>query len=182
MPPVADLARITALLARTPSSLDALLRGLPADWLAANEGASTWNAVEIVGHLIHGERTDWLPRARIILEQGDSRAFEPFDMEGHRREVESKAVNALLDEFARLRAANLVALADLRLAAPDLARKGLHPGLGTVTLGQLLAAWAAHDLTHLHQLSRLLARGIRTEVGPWAQYMGVMQCAGHSAR
>ncbi|HWG36133.1 MAG TPA: DinB family protein [Terriglobales bacterium] len=178
----ADLRRISALLGCMPGTLDALLHGLPSALLHANEGGSTWNAVEVVGHLIHGERTDWIPRTHIILDGGDARAFDPFDMEGHRREIEGKNMAALLDEFARLRAANLSELAALQLTPSDLGRTGVHPSLGPVTLGELLAAWAAHDLTHLHQLSRLLAQGFRPEVGPWSQYMGVLQCSGHSSR
>ena len=172
---------LLALLARTPAALDALLRDLPDAWTTRNEGDGTWSVFDIAGHLIFGERTDWMPRARLILAHGDSRPFEPFDRLGHVRESEGKSLPELLDTFARLRAENLDALRGLDLRPEDLARRGLHPALGPVTLGQLLAAWAAHDLTHLHQISRVMAHQQREAVGPWSAYLGVMQCTGHSA-
>jgi hypothetical protein len=170
-----------ALLARTPATLDALLRGLPEAWTMRNEGEGTWSVFDIAGHLIFGERTDWMPRVRMILAHGESRPFEPFDRLGHVRESEGKSLPELLDTFARLRAENLDALRGLDLRAEDLERRGLHPALGPVTLGQLLATWAAHDLTHLHQITRVMAHQSRHAVGPWSAYLGVMQCAGHSA-
>ena len=175
------LEHTVSLLTRTPAALDALLRGLPEAWTARNEGGGTWNALEIVGHLIYGERTDWMPRARIILQSGESQAFEPFDMRGHVREIMGKSMGQLLDEFAHLRGANVADLRALNLRPEDLERRGRHPALGVVTLSELLATWAAHDLTHLHQLSRLMADPYRQAVGPWARFLGVMQCAGHSA-
>lgn len=171
----------TALLARTPAALDALLRGLPDAWTRANEGDGTWSACDIVGHLIYCERTDWLPRAKIILEFGDARPFDPFDRMGHIEDMQGKSLPALLDEFARRRSENLVELRALNLQPHDLTRRGSHPSLGQVTLSQLLAAWAAHDLNHLHQLGRVMARQYREAVGPWAQYMGAMHCKSHSA-
>lgn len=176
-----DLAHTIALLTRTPAALDALLRDLPDAWTMRNEGDDTWTAFDIVGHLIHGERTDWMPRTRRILESGETRAFDPFDRLGHVTESRGKSLGQLLDEFARLRAQGLDELRALNLQPSDLERRGLHPALGTVTLSQLLATWAAHDLSHLHQLSRVLAHQVRETVGPWAAYLGVMQCAGHSA-
>lgn len=175
------LSETIALLSRTPATLNALLRDLPDTWTRRNEGDGTWTAVDVVGHLIHGEKTDWLPRTRLILEHGDNRAFEPFDMEGHVREIAGKSLAELLDEFARLRAVNLRELQALNLQPADLLRPGLHPALGPVTLSQLLATWPAHDLTHLHQISRIMAFQYREAVGPWAAYMGVMRCAGHSS-
>jgi hypothetical protein len=171
-----------AVLSRTPTALDVMLRDLPESLTRRNEGSGTWTAVDVVGHLIHGEKTDWIPRARLILEHGDSRSFEAFDMQGHVREIEGKSLAELLDEFALLRSANLAALAELKLAPASLERRGKHPSLGPVTLSQLLATWAAHDLTHLHQLSRIMAYQYREAVGPWSAYLGVMQCAGHSSR
>ena len=169
-----------SLLARTPAVLDALLRDLPEAWTHGDEGAGTWNALEVVGHLIHGERTDWIPRAKIILEFGETRAFDPFARDGHAREIRGKSLPQLLDEFALLRSENLDALRRLKLGRDDLERAGLHPSLGRVTLGELLATWAAHDLTHLHQISRTLAHQYRQAVGPWDRYLGVLRCAGHS--
>jgi hypothetical protein len=176
-----DLRLTIALLERTPAALDALLRDLPDAWTSANEGGDSWSAFGIVAHLIHGERTDWMPRARLILEYGDARPFEPFDRWGHIRESEGKTLGQLLDEFARLRSENLDALRASSLRVQDLERGGRHPALGPVTLSQLLAAWAAHDLTHLHQLSRVMAHQYREAVGPWHAYLGVLQCAGHSS-
>ena len=176
-----NLQHTISLLARTPATLDALLRELPQEWTMRNEGGNTFNAFDVLGHLIHGERTDWMPRAKRILEFGESRAFDRFDRRAQERDSQSKSLPELLDEFARLRAANLAQLRALKLTDQDLNRRGLHPELGTVTLSQLLATWAAHDLTHLHQLSRIMAHQYRDAVGPWTAYLGVMQCAGHSA-
>jgi hypothetical protein len=170
-----------ALLTRTPATLDALLRGLGEAWTQRNEGENTWTVREVVGHLIHGERTDWMPRVRMILEFGETRPFEKFEREGHKREIQGKSLDQLLDEFARARSENLDALRALNLRPQDLERRGRHPALGAVTLSQLLATWAAHDLTHLHQISRIMAHQSREAVGPWSAYLGVMQCAGHSA-
>ena len=176
-----DLSRTIALLARTPASLDALLRDLPDEWTQRNEGADTWSAFEIVGHLIHGERTDWMPRARMVLASGDARTFEPFDRWGHVHESQGKSMGQLLETFARLRSENLDALRGLNLGAEDFERRGRHPALGVVTLSQLLATWVVHDLTHLHQISRVMAHQYRDAVGPWSAYLGVLQCGGHSA-
>lgn len=176
-----DLEITLALLERTPAVLNALLRGLPELWTGRNEGEGTWNASEIVAHLIHCERTDWMPRARIVLQHGEARAFDPLDRSGNLRESEGKPLGTLLDEFARLRAASLEELRAMNLREQDLNRRGRHPSLGVVTLSQLLAAWAAHDLTHLHQLTRVMAYQYRETVGPWGKYLGVMQCAGHSS-
>ncbi|HUA84833.1 MAG TPA: DinB family protein [Bryobacteraceae bacterium] len=175
-----DLPDTIALLSRTPAALDVLLRGLPEMWTRRNEGEGTWTAFDVVGHLIHGERTDWMPRTRMILELGESRTFEPFDMSGHVRECQGKSMGEMLDDFARLRAANLAQLQALNPRQEDLARRGRHPALGPVTLSQLLAAWAAHDMTHLHQISRIMAYQYRAAVGPWHAYLGVLRCTGHS--
>ncbi|HEV2206154.1 MAG TPA: DinB family protein [Candidatus Acidoferrales bacterium] len=170
-----------SLLARTPATLDALLRGLLDAWTLQNEGGETWSPFDVLGHLIHGERTDWMPRARMILESGETNTFVPFDRFAQIRESEGKSLSQLLDEFASLRAANLDELQTLNLTAQDLERRGRHPALGSVTLSQLLAAWAVHDLTHLHQISRILAHQYAAAVGPWSKFLGVLHCAGHSA-
>ena len=175
------LDETVAVLTRTPATLDALLRGMPDIWARRNEGNDTWSAFDIVGHLIFGERTDWIPRARIILERGEARAFDPFDRFAQFRESQGKSLEQLLDEFARLRKENLAALRTLNLQPEDLKRRGKHPELGVVTLAELLATWAMHDLTHLHQLSRVMAYQYRQTVGPWSAYLGVLQCSGHSA-
>jgi hypothetical protein len=171
-----------SLLTRTPASLNALLRDLPEAWTRRNEGEQTWSPYDIVGHLIHGERTDWMPRAKMILQFGETRVFEPLDRWAQARESEGKSLEQLLDEFARLRSENLGQLRALNLRPEDFARRGRHPALGAVTLSELLATWAAHDLTHLHQLSRVLAYQYREAVGPWSAYLGVLKCAGHGSQ
>jgi DinB family protein len=175
-----DLERAVAVLERTPATLDALLRDLPDDWSRANEGPQTFSPYDVVGHLIHGERTDWMVRARIILEHGESRPFERYDRFAQEREALGRPLGALLDEFERLRRENLAALRRLNLGPTDLDRRGTHPILGTVTLRQLLATWAVHDLTHLHQISRAMAHQYRDQVGPWTVFLGVLRCQGHS--
>ena len=169
------------LLARTPDVLNTLLRGMPNPWAHSNEGDGTWSPYDVVAHLIQGERENWIPRARMILESGESRTFEPLDRGGHVRESRGKTLEELLDEFARLRGESLHALSAMNLLPSDLEKRGRHPTFGAVTLSQLLATWAAHDLTHLHQISRVMAHQYREAVGPWTKFLGVMQCAGHSA-
>ena len=181
-----NLEHTISLLTRTPAALNALLRDLPEAWTFRNEGEDTrgeksWSAFDVVGHLIHGERTDWMPRARMVLHFGETRAFESFDRWGHVRESQGKTLGQLLDEFARLRSENQGELRALNLRQEDLERRGRHPALGLVTLSELLATWAAHDLTHLHQISRVMAHQYREAVGPWSKYLGVLQCAGHSS-
>ena len=176
-----DLEHTIQLLTRTPATLNALLRDLPETLAFRNEGENTWSAFDVVGHLIHAERSDWIPRVRMTLQFGESRAFEPFDRTGHRREVQGKSLGQLLDEFARVRSASLDELRSFNLRPEDLAKRGQHPALGAVTLSQLLATWAAHDLTHLHQISRIMAHQYHEAVGPWSRYLGVLQCAGHSS-
>jgi hypothetical protein len=170
-----------AILTRTPATLNALLRGLPSMWTGSNEGDGTWSPFDIVGHLIVGERTDWMPRARIILQHGEARAFDRFDRFAQEKESQGKSLDQLLDEFARLRGDNLAALRELNLQLEDLTRRGTHPALGVVTLSQLLATWAVHDLTHLHQLARVMAHQYHDAVGPWSAYLGVLKCSGHSS-
>jgi DinB superfamily len=176
-----NLQQTISLLTRTPPALDALLRDLPEVWTSQSEGVNTWSVFDIIGHLIHGERTDWMPRARMILQFGETQTFEPFDRRGHERESEGKSMDQLLDEFASLRSKNLDELRALNLRREDLEMSGKHPALGTVTLSQLLATWAVHDLTHLHQISRVMAHQYRNAAGPWSNYLGVLQCAGHGA-
>jgi hypothetical protein len=176
-----NLDETVAVLTRTPATLDALLRGLPESWVRSNEGKDTWSAFDIVGHLIIGERTDWMSRVRVILENGEARPFDRFDRLAQSRESQNKSLEQLLDDFARLRRENLAALQALNLQPEDLSRRGRHPALGVVTLQQLLATWAVHDLTHVHQLSRVMAHQYRDAVGPWSAYLGVLQCSGHSS-
>jgi DinB superfamily len=175
-----SLDHTIALLERTPGALDELLRGLPAEWTEANEGVDTWSVREIVAHLAHADRTDWMPRVRHLLEFGESQPFPPFDRLGQRHAMEGKSLAEVLEDFGALRAVSLDELRALKPGKAELERRGMHPSLGSVTLGHLLATWAAHDLTHLHQISRVMAHQYREAVGPWSKFLGVMQCQGHS--
>lgn len=170
-----------ALLARMPAALDALLRGLPDAWTLRGEGPETWTARDVVAHLVDLERTDWVPRMQRLLAFAETRAFDPVDRRAFARNARGKSLAQLLGEFRRLRRKNLAVVRGLRLERGDLKKRGRHPALGVVTLSELMAAWAAHDLTHLHQISRVLAFQYREAVGPWARYLGVLQCQGHSA-
>lgn len=169
-----DLTDGVAVLSRTPRTLRALLIGLPPAWVDATEGPETWSPYDVVGHMIHGERTDWISRAEVILAQGPDRRFAPFDRFAQLRESEGKSLTDLVDEFARLRAANLVTLGELKLTEAQLALEGEHPAFGPVTLSQLLATWVAHDLGHLAQIARVMAKQYREAVGPWRAYLPIM--------
>ena len=163
-----------ALLERTPVVLDAWLRGLPDAWLSANEGPDTWSAFDIVGHLVHGERTDWMPRVHRLLEHGEAMAFDPFDRFAQFTESRGKSIDTLLDDFAGLRAGSVAQLRGLALTSAHLDRTGRHPAFGVVTLRQLLATWTAHDLDHITQVARVMARQYSDEVGPWREYLRVV--------
>jgi len=162
------------LLHQTPNTIEAMLWNLPKGWSEANEGGETWSPVDVLGHLIHGERTDWMPRVRMILEAGDSKPFEPFDRFAQLTASGSKSLADLLEEFARLRAANLTDLRALGLRPADLDRLWQHPKFGAVTLRQLLATWVAHDYDHVIQIARVLANQYADEVGPWRAYLRVI--------
>jgi hypothetical protein len=168
------LHEAVTILSRTPATLDALLRGLPESWTVANEGGDTWSPFDILGHLIHGERTDWMARARLILEHGEARPFNRFDRFAQFAESEGRTLAGLLDEFATVRQDNLRELAALALTNADLDRQGRHPDLGVVTLRQLLATWVAHDLDHVMQISRVLGRQYSDQVGPWRAYLRII--------
>lgn len=179
-----NLQDTIALLSRTPAALKALLSGLPEAWTNRNEGDGTWTAFDVIGHLAYCERTDWMSRTKLILSAKGAPeipAFQPVNREGQRRESQGRSLDQLLDEFSRLRSENLAELQSLTLTPADLALQGRHPAFGPVTLSQLLATWATHDLTHMHQLSRILAHPYRQAVGPWSAYLGVLQCEGHSS-
>lgn len=169
-----NLSDALEVLERTPATFRALLAGMPERWTTPNEGPDTFSAFDNVGHLIHGERTDWMPRARIILAQGPSRTFEPYDRFAQARESQGKSLTTLLDEFAALRTANLAVLRGWQLTPDHLALTGEHPALGVVTLEQLLATWVGHDLGHLAQTARVMAKQYRHAVGPWRAYLPVM--------
>ena len=169
-----ELEPAVAVLERTPAAFRALLSGLPEPWLEGTEGPGTFSARANLAHLIHGERADWIPRARIILAQGTDRRFERFDRFAHERESAGKSVPALLDQFDALRAENLATLRGWTLGARELALEGEHPELGVVTLRQLLATWVAHDLGHVAQTARVMAKQYREAVGPWRAYLPVL--------
>lgn len=169
-----DITAGAAILARTPGTLRAMLAGLSSEWTDATEGPETWSAYDIVGHLIHGERTDWIPRARIILAQGSQRRFTPFNRFAQFEESRGKSLDILLDELTLLRTENLAALAGWKLTPAQLALEGEHPELGRVTLRQLLAAWVTHDLGHISQTARVMAKQYTEPIGPWRVYLTIV--------
>jgi hypothetical protein len=169
-----DLDASLAVLDRTPPTLAAMLRGLGDEWTRPNEGPETFSAFDVMGHLIDGEETDWIPRARIILAQGADRRFEPFDRFRHQARNAGRSLSSLLDDFTRLRADNLAVLRSWKLTDRELELVGEHPSLGPVTLRQLLAAWVVHDLGHIAQVARVMAKQYTTEVGPWVPFMPVL--------
>jgi hypothetical protein len=162
------------VLERTPAVFRALLGGVPEDWITADEGPDTFSPHENLGHLIHGERVDWIPRAKIILAQGADRAFEPYDRFAQRRDSAGKSVATLLDEFAQLRAENVRTLRGFNLGPRELALTGEHPSLGTVTLAQLLASLVVHDLGHIAQTVRVMAKRYRDAIGPWKEFLPIV--------
>jgi len=169
-----DLQAAAAQLERTPAILDAWLRGLPDDYLHANEGDGTWSPFDVLGHLIDGEETDWIPRARIILAGGADRRFVPFDRFRHRDRNPGRSVAELLDEFARWRRQNVATLRGFAIGPAELTLTGIHPEFGEVTLSQLLATWMVHDLNHLGQIARAMAKRHTDDVGPWRAYLSVL--------
>jgi len=165
-----DPFEIASTLARTPGTVRALTAGLPAEWVHRNDGPQTWSAYDIVGHLLNAEEANWLPRTRMILQHGAARAFEPFDREAMLL-WEPDSIDGLLDRFQAVRTATVEELLALHLSPSDLDRRGLHPDVGEVTLGELWATWVAHDLTHIAQIAEVLARRYRHAVGPWRAFM-----------
>jgi len=164
------------ILERTPAVLDKLLRGLPDHWSRANEGAGTWSAYDVVGHLIHGEHTDWMERLhKCLSEDAEAKKFRPFDRTAMFTESMGRSLEDLLDEFALLRLKNLEALRRTGLRAADMDRTGVHPVFGTVTVRQLLSTWVAHDMDHLQQIARVMAKQYKEEVGPWKEYLRIMK-------
>jgi hypothetical protein len=169
-----DPSEALPVLRRTPGVLRTLLDGIPEPWIHATEGPDTWSPFDVVGHLIHGERTDWIPRAEHILAHGDKVPFPVFDRFAQFEASKGRELPELLDTFAKLRATNLDRFTALRLTSADLSRAGLHPALGSVTLGQHLATWVAHDLGHLAQVTRVMAKRYREAVGPWREYLPIL--------
>lgn len=169
-----DLERSIDVLGRTPATLSSLLEGLADAWIRGVEGPDTFSPFDVVGHLIDGEEKDWMARARIILDRGPNPAFEPFDRYRHRTRNPDRSLGSLLEEFATRRAANIELLRSWHLTAADLDLPGVHPTLGRVTLRELLATWVVHDLGHIAQVVRVMAKQYRTEVGPWIQFLPVL--------
>lgn len=170
-----DLDHAADILSRTPAVLESMLSGLPAGWTSGNEGGQTWSPFDVLGHLIHGERTDWIPRARMILRAGEAEAFETFDRFAQFEASEGKSLGELLVTFAELRRESIRTLRSLNITGEDLARRGKHPELGVVTLEQLLATWVVHDLDHIAQITRTMAKQYREAVGPWVAYLSVLK-------
>lgn len=174
MPMDFSLDATVEILSRTPDTLQTMLRGLPPHWSATNEGPDTWSPQEVVGHLIHADETDWLPRATMILTQGESQTFTPFDRFAQQHRFAGWSLERLLDRFAELRPGNLRTLAGWHLTSEQLALRGRHPEFGPVTLSQLLACWVVHDLGHIAQISRVMAKQYTDAVGPWKAYLPVL--------
>jgi hypothetical protein len=170
-----QLDHATEILRRTPATLNSLLRDLPKEWIFSTEGPETWSPFDVMGHLIHGEETDWIPRARMILEHGDSRAFEPFDREAMFEKSRGKSLSDLLDIFEQLRGESLKELEEMDLRPEILEKRGMHPELGVVTLSQLLSTWVVHDLGHIGQIVRVMAKQYRDAVGVWQAYLPILR-------
>jgi uncharacterized damage-inducible protein DinB len=162
------------LLGRTPTTLRSLLQDAPDEWIRSNEGPETWSPFDVLGHLIHGEQTDWIPRAKIILEHGEERAFEPFDRFAMFEKSKGKSLGELLATFERLRTESLRQFDELKLTPEMLSKRGKHPELGVVTLGELLATWVVHDLSHLGQIVRVMCKQYGERVGPWREYLPIL--------
>lgn len=172
-----DLDHCVEILDRTPRVLRELLAGLPTDWTGQNEGADTWAPYDVIGHLVHGEKTDWIQRAEIILGASPDKRFVPFDRLAQFRDARGQSLETLLDEFAERRRANLERLRGWHLTDADLDRTGIHPEFGPVTLRQLLSTWVVHDLDHVVQISRVMAKRLKVDVGPWVAYLRVIRDA-----
>lgn len=170
-----DLKKSIEILERTPSVVEACLSGLSEDWVRNNEGENTWSPYDVMGHLIIGEKTDWMTRARIILSNSESKLFEPFDRFAQFNEDQNRSIDDLIQEFKTLRKKNLEELADLNITSGDLKFEGIHPEFGNVTLGQLIATWAVHDLGHIAQITRTMASQYSEEVEPWINYLGILK-------
>ncbi len=170
-----DLDHAISVLDRTPQVLRAMLENLPSDWITSNEGEQTWNPFDVLGHLIHGEQSDWIPRLNIILHKGEAETFQPFDRFAQFDMSKGKTMDELLNTFEILRSGNLDTLRGIKLKLNDLKKSGKHPDLGKVTAEELLAAWVVHDLDHINQVSRTMAKQYREAVGPWRAYLSVLK-------
>ena len=170
-----NVERAIEILERTPGVLQTMLQSISTDWTSPNEGGESWSVYDIVGHLIHGEKTDWMPRMEIILSDNPDKKFIPFDRFAQFENSKGKSLSQLLDEFTSLRKARMEQLLSKGITAADLEKTGIHPFFGTVTLSQLLAAWVVHDLNHIGQISRVMAKQYKEAVGPWVEFLGIIQ-------
>lgn len=171
-----SITKSIEILERTPLILDAYLKGLSYEWLTNNEGTDTWSPYDIIGHLIFGEKTDWMIRIKIILSDSENKLFEPFDRFAQMQsQLNSQTISKLLNEFAELRKSNIEQLKGLNLTEEDLNREGIHPELGNVTLKHLISSWVVHDVGHISQISRVMAKQYQAEVGPWTKYLGILK-------
>jgi DinB superfamily len=169
------LSKSIEVLERTPAVLISLLQGIDADWTSVNEGGETWSVYDIVGHLIHGEETDWIPRMDMILSDRSDKNFEPFDRFAQLKAGKEQSLAALLEKFKQLREKNIAHLRAQQLSSENLQQEGIHPALGVITLSQLLSTWAVHDLNHLAQIARVMAKQYKEDVGPWVAYLKILQ-------
>ena len=170
-----SLEKSIEILERTPRVLTVMLQDISPEWTSVNEGGETWSVYDIIGHLVHGEKTDWVPRAMIILSKKSDKRFEPFDRFAQMQQGPAKKLLTLLEEFSHLRKKNMEDLQAQKITAADLAATGIHPAFGEVTLSQLLATWAVHDLNHIAQISRVMAKQYKAAVGPWTAYLKILQ-------
>jgi hypothetical protein len=169
-----EVSKAIEILQQTPLAIEALLHGLSDEWISANEGKETWSPYDVVGHLIHGEKTDWIPRMKIILSKNGDKKFEPFDRFAQFKQSHGKSLQQLIDEFKRLREENIIALKAANLNEEDLSKTGIHPHFGSVTLRQHLSSWVVHDLAHISQIARVMAKQYHNEVGPWKEYLLIL--------
>lgn len=170
-----SLEKSFEILERTPNVLELMLKDLSDEWIMNNEGPETWSPFDIVGHLIHGEQTDWIARTKIILSNSDEKEFKPFDRFAQFEESKGKTMNQLLVEFKKAREENLRILKSFNLTKADLDKTGIHPKFGNVTLSQLLSTWTIHDLSHIAQIARVMCKQYKDAVGPWAEYLPILQ-------
>lgn len=169
------LEKSLEILERTPNVLIAMLQDISADWTSPNEGGDSWSVYDIIGHLIHGEKTDWVPRTEIILSENSDKKFTPFDRFAQFEDSKGKTLNQLLKEFKMLRERNIEQLRSKKITDKNLEEIGIHPAFGNVTLSQLLSTWVVHDLNHIAQISRVMAKQFKVEVGPWTEYLRILQ-------
>lgn len=170
-----SIERSVEILRQTPSTLELFLSNLSDDWIFVNEGKDTWNAFDIIGHFIHGEKTDWIPRLDIVLNDNENKKFEPYDRFAQFENSKGKTLNDLLQEFKRLRNQNLNYLESLKLTEDKLDLEGIHPAFGTVTVRQLISAWTVHDLGHIYQITRVFAKQYKENMGPFAEYISIVK-------